>query len=96
MKTVVFENQILNIVQGKYCTTDYNAFSLFNQDEEPFMVASVNLPDEKLENDEIAIKNYSENKGILEALIEAKIVSEPLRFVQSGFVSIPICKLLKD
>jgi hypothetical protein len=43
---------------------------------------------------EVAIKNYSENEGMLGVLIKAKVVSAPLRFVQSGFVEIPVCKFM--
>lgn len=42
----------------------------------------------------IAVKNYSENRGVLEFLIKNKIVEKPHRSIQSGYVEIPICKLL--
>jgi len=48
-----------------------------------------------LGDDEIFIKNYSENKGILDDLIRLGIVSNPIGHVTSGFVEIPKCKLLK-
>ena len=57
-------------------------------------VASVNLPNVLLDSDEIAIKDYNENEGMLECLIDNKVVTEPIRFIQQGYVSIPICKLL--
>lgn len=56
--------------------------------------ASVNLPDEDLEDDEIAVKSYSENEGMLEAMIAAGHVSEPIKWVDTRFVRIAICKLL--
>lgn len=58
-----------------------------------YMTASVNLVDEDLAEDEICIKDYSENTGILQALVEAGVVSNPIRMVSSGFVQIPVCKL---
>ena len=62
---------------------------------EPVAVASVNLDGiAEVKKGEIAIKDYSENEGIWKALFLAGIVSKPLRHVQSGFVTIPICKLL--
>ena len=61
---------------------------------EPILTATVNLPQVELKQDEIAIKNYSENEGIAEVLYKAGIISLPLRYVQSGFVQIPICNLL--
>lgn len=51
--------------------------------------------DDEVSVDEVAIKNYSEGEGVLKALVNAGIVSEPLRFVRSGFVEIPICRVLK-
>jgi len=62
-------------------------------DGEEVAVASVNLPDIELEPDEICIKDYSENEGMLSALVTAGIVEKPHRFERSGFVTIPICRL---
>ena len=58
------------------------------------MAASVNI-DGPMEEDEIAIKDYSENIGMLRTLVGAGIVAEPHRWVRSGFVSIPICRMLE-
>jgi hypothetical protein len=59
-----------------------------------YAVASVSL-EKPLLPDEVAIKNYCENEGILESLLDAGIVAPPHRFIQSGYVSFPICKLKK-
>lgn len=66
---------------------------LLSEDGQPITVATVNLPDEDLKPNEVAIKNYSENEGILDALIEAGIVESPHDVRFSGFVIIPICRL---
>lgn len=63
---------------------------------ESVAVCTVNLPNVRMAADEVAIKDYSENEGMLNVLIAHGIVSTPLRYVQSGFVEIPICKLLWD
>ena len=47
-----------------------------------------------LEKGEVAIKDYSENEGMLKVMMDAGIVSAPVRYVESGFVRIPVCKLL--
>lgn len=60
---------------------------------EPFMTASVSVEIE-LKADEVAIKDYSENQGILSELIKNGVVSKPHKVINSGFVTIPICKLL--
>jgi hypothetical protein len=57
----------------------------------PFATATVNLSG--LTKDEVAIKNYSENEGVLNFLLENEIIELPHRFVQSGFVNIPVCRL---
>jgi len=56
-------------------------------------VATTNLPDVELDADEICVKSYSENAGMLEALFSAGLIHRPSRFIRSGFVTIPICKI---
>lgn len=61
---------------------------------EPIATCTVNIPDIELEADEVCIKNYSENEGMLEILVNAGIVKPTGIYVETGFVSIPICKLM--
>lgn len=62
------------------------------EDGMPFATATISVNDQLLE-DEVAIKNYSENEGILQSLIDADVIEKPHEFIQSGFVTIPVCKL---
>ena len=63
-------------------------------DESPVAVATVNLMDEVLGEDEVFIKDYSENKGMAPVLAGAGVIyPEPVRTVQSGFVQISAYKL---
>lgn len=83
------------IVQKMEYGNGRTALQLVDKDDyAPVATASVNLPQEPLAKDEIAIKDYSENKGMLDALVKGGIVSEPIGYANSGFVTIPICKLL--
>ncbi len=59
-----------------------------------YAVATTNLPNCECGPGQAYIKSYSENQGILEALMEAGIVSPPVSYVQSGFVEIPLCNVL--
>lgn len=59
-----------------------------------FATATVWLPD--IPAGHVAIKTYGENTGMLTALIKAGIVSQPVEWRPSGFVNIPICKLLVE
>jgi len=64
------------------------------QDGTPVATATVNLPDEALAPSEVAVKDHSENEGMLEWLWKAGIIErQPTRYVPSGFVRIPICTL---
>lgn len=59
----------------------------------PVCTASVNLPDEECAYDEIFIKDYSENSGIMTVLINAGVIERPHRKVRSEYVVIPCCRL---
>lgn len=55
---------------------------------------TVCVADSAIEKDEVVIKDWAENEGVLQDLIEMGVVSEPIRTLQSGFVVCHICKLL--
>lgn len=64
------------------------------EDGLPYAVCTINLPNEDLEENEVIIKDYSENKGMLDALVSAGVVSEPVRYVRTGYIEAPVCNLL--
>ena len=60
----------------------------------PVATATVNLSDEKIEPDDVIIKNYSENKGILSVLVTAGVVLNPHRTIQlDNNLEAYVCKL---
>jgi len=64
---------------------------------EPVARATTNLPDVHLGDDEVIIKDYSENVGMLAALTKAGVVSDPVRWMRpSILVKVPVCKLLLE
>ena len=63
------------------------------EDGIPVMTATVNMPDENLEEGEIILKNYSENEGCLPFMITNGVVSEVQRWVGHGMA---VVKLLID
>lgn len=96
MKTkhkVTFLNTVCTIFKDKYLTGGV-ALELICPDGEPMTTATVNMPCCGLNDGEICIKNYSENEGLLEILEAANIVKATGRKIPSGFVEIPVCKLL--
>lgn len=64
-----------------------------SEDGFPVAVASVSI-EEDLKENEVAIKDYSENEGVLDFLMEEGIVSRPIRYFKSGYAKIPICNLI--
>lgn len=96
MKQVKFKQWICDVSLGKFYDGTpairlHGAEGTLDEFE-PIATASAYVAD--LADGEVAIKNYSENEGMLNALVEAGIVSEPLYYVTSGYVQIPICTLL--
>ena len=91
-------NTIVELYQAKYCEPNNIALVACTNDngfKEEFGIVSVN-PSEVLKNGHVAIKNWSENEGILNVLIREGVVSTPSHFIKSGFVDIPVCKLLVE
>lgn len=60
------------------------------------VTASVNVPEVELAPDEIALKDYSENTGVLDALVRGGVVAVTERAVRTGFVTLPVVRLLSD
>lgn len=86
---VIFNGRVCVLKKEKY-RKGGAAIRLFDTlDETPVATASVWI--EGLAPDEIAIKDYSENTGMLISLVAAGVVSRPHR-VHNGF---PIVKLEK-
>lgn len=95
--TVNFKKWECAVEFCRYMDNDRPAIQLVDGETwEPIATATVNLPDVEMEEDEVAVKTYSENEGMLEALLEAGVVTELVRFEYSGFVTIPIYKLHED
>lgn len=63
-------------------------------DGSPIATATVNVPGVELADDEVIIKDYAENTGMLQALSDAGVVRTTGRSVAVGFVDAPVCKLL--
>lgn len=62
-------------------------------DGELVAVATVNLPEQPLGEDEVFIKDYSENEGMADFLVKEGIIELTGEHVQTGYVSVPKCKL---
>ncbi len=77
----------------KYVSNGVLALLLTNEEGERELTCSVNLRNPPAEGC-LWIKDYSENEGVLEALIEADIVRMTDRTERSGYSVLYECKLL--
>lgn len=60
-------------------------------------VATVNMPGYPCEENQVYVKNYSENRGMLQTLIDNKIVSpDPVSKLDSDYVTIPLMQLTPE
>jgi hypothetical protein len=81
--------------------TEYNngrtAILLKCEDGSALATATINLPEVDLNDDEVIIKNYSENSGMVNALVEAGIVEfgHPIQVGSFG-ADCWVCTIIKD
>ena len=67
---------------------------IIQQNGEQLLKASVNMPDDEIPDGYVCIKDWSENEGVLYFLTDNGIVDSPEYFIQSGYCSVAVCKLL--
>jgi hypothetical protein len=105
MKKIIFNDESWTIHIGNYAEgspsiilTKKNKGARTALDIWEDLVVSVLI--DELDIDEIAIKDFAENKGILKVLIDEEIIFEPHRFHIEKYtyhvVELPIVRLKKD
>jgi len=94
-RRVEFGGWMCRVERARYGGTDRIALPLYAvEDGSPVAVATLHVPALSLAADEVVIKDYSENAGMLSLLVAAGVVSTPLREVQSGYVTLYVCRCL--
>lgn len=90
-----FRGWACRVERASYGNTERIALPLSNvEDGLTVAVATVHTPESSLAADEVVIKDYSENEGMLGLLVAEGIVSPPLREVPSGYVTLYLCRCL--
>lgn len=94
---VKFKGKYCELIYSKYSVNKATALLLMHEGEKVVMCTS-NIKDNKLGRNEVAIKNYSENEGVFEALIEAGAIEDTGKVIKLDYnthsVIFPIGKLL--
>jgi hypothetical protein len=93
LKTTYANYTVYVINAGSYANGRRAIRIVDAEDGAAVMTATVNMPDEHLEPDEVIIKNYSENEGCLPFLVANGVVSPAIRWITHGMA---VVKLLDD
>ena len=92
----------LSLYMGERVQLDFARYSnkrtvvqLNTMDGEPFATATVNLVKDTLAPGCVFVKDYSENEGMLQWLVDNKVVEATGRYVNCGFTEAPEARLLE-
>ncbi len=83
------------VVVRRY-TNDRVALCLETPQRTPIITATINIPDAALDPDQVIIKNYSENEGVLAALVQAELIQDSGIDIPAGHTHGDVCRLLFD
>jgi len=96
--TVRFLDMDCILLIKRYSETNAISIQLWsntkNKQSELVATATINVPDANIESDDVIIKNYRENEGILKVLVDAGVVLTPHNKVKIGNNEGSICKLI--
>jgi len=89
-----YKNYEVEFVINEYQVGGGMAIQMMDvHDGMPIAICTVNIKEVDLAEDEVLIKNYSENEGMLEWFKENGFVKEVVDYVDKNFVTIPKVKL---
>jgi hypothetical protein len=94
MKTVKINKRECLVEKSRYSNGHAALKLTLANSGEDYMLVSAYMPVFDLGQNEVVVKDYSENKGILAVLESAGILRPTGHIIQSGFVDLPICELL--
>lgn len=93
--TTAFLDEEVDIFLSEYMDGSGNLALFANSTcGEPMAVMTVNVPNYAAPAGHVVIKDYSENEGMMYALVVAGVIAPPKETVQVGFAEGSVCKLL--
>jgi len=96
LPTIQFLGYNCKVTFGYYKDENLAIMLIDAETKEPIADATSNLPTFPLKSYEVLIKNYSENEGILQALIDGGIIEDTGIAISTGFVKLNLCNLLVE
>ena len=92
-ENLVYNGNTVQLNLLKYVEPKNNALTMELLNGDPYTTCSINIEDELSCEDFICIKDYSENEGMLNFLLENGVLTEVIGIIRSGYVNIPVCRL---
>jgi len=85
------------VIQVKQYSNGRPALVLLDfEDGSPYAVATVNLPELNLEDNQTFVKSYSENAGMLEFLVKNNIVKYTGKQASNDFVTVDVVEVIPE
>lgn len=94
MNRVQFLDFTCEVQRAKYGSGQNSLRLIDVEDGQPVATASVCLEDQPQQENQVFIKNYSENAGIMEALMLQGVISGPVAVIPGGHVNFTVHELL--
>ena len=94
MKTIRFKEWNYRVRFNRYTNNDRLAILLVTEAGDPLLTATVNVPCYPLGDDEVMIKSYAENAGVLECLTDAGIIAPTGKTLEVGHAIAHVCRFL--
>lgn len=85
------------VIQVKQYSNGRPAIVLLDfEDRSPYAVATVNLPELNLEDNQTFVKSYSENAGMLDFLVKNNIVKYTGKQASNDFVTVDVVEVIPE
>jgi len=90
--TFEYEGETLTFQLGQY-DNGRLAIQIVDTDGMPYAKLTVNIPEYFLPEDQLLVKDYSENTPIANTIFEKGILVKTGIFAESGYIQAPVCTL---
>ncbi len=81
---------------GEYRNSQTALVLIDTVDGSPVLTASISVPEIALEKNELIIKDYSENEGVLNFLVKNNIVKPLGKYIENGLITAEIVELISE
>jgi len=93
IKTIQFKEWKCSINISSYAINNKIRSILLYDIEDGSPIATASVFHNDLKEDEVGIKDWSENEGMYDTLLKANVIHPYHRKIKSGYVEILVCKL---